>query len=59
MKRVEEIMPDDFIRAHRSFMVNWRKISKIEENMLFIGTHRVPLGEAYREALLSRLPLIQ
>ena len=59
MKRVEEIMPDDFIRAHRSYMVNWRKIHKIEENMLFIGTHRVPLGEAYRDALLNRLPLIQ
>ena len=59
MKRVEEIMPDDFVRAHRSYMVNWRKISKIEENMLFIGPHRVPLSEAYRDGLLSRLPLIQ
>ena len=52
MKRVEEIMPDGYIRAHRSYMVNWRKILKIEDNTLFIGPHRVPLGDAYRDALL-------
>ncbi len=56
MKKLEEILPADFVRAHRSYMVNWRKISRIEDGVAIIGKHRVPLGDSYRDGLLSRLP---
>ena len=48
----------DFIRAQRSYIVNWRKISRIEDGVAVIGKHRVPLGESYRETLLARLPML-
>lgn len=56
MKKLEEILPTDFVRAHRSYMVNWRRISRIEDGVALIGKHRVPLGDSYREGLLARLP---
>ncbi len=56
MKKLEEILPSDFVRAHRSYMVNWRKISRIEDGVAIIGKHRVPLGDSYRDGLLARLP---
>ncbi|MES2468730.1 MAG: LytTR family DNA-binding domain-containing protein [Verrucomicrobiota bacterium] len=56
MKKLEEILPADFVRAHRSYMVNWRKISRIEDGVAIIGKHRVPLGDSYRDGLLARLP---
>jgi DNA-binding LytR/AlgR family response regulator len=56
MKKLEELLPSDFVRAHRSYMVNWRKISRIEDGVAIIGKHRVPLGDSYRDTLLSRLP---
>jgi DNA-binding LytR/AlgR family response regulator len=56
MKKLEEILPPDFVRAHRSYMVNWRKISRIEDGVAIIGKHRVPLGDSYRDGLLARLP---
>jgi two-component system LytT family response regulator len=58
MKKLEETLPTDFIRAHRSYIVNWRKISRIEDGVAVIGKHRVPLGESYRETLLARLPML-
>ena len=58
MKKLEETLPQDFVRAHRSYMVNWRKISRIEDGVAVIGKHRVPVGESYREGLLARLPMI-
>ena len=56
LKKLEELLPADFARIHRSYMVNWRKIARIEEGVALVGKHRVPLGESYREALLARLP---
>jgi two-component system LytT family response regulator len=58
MKKLEETLPSDFVRAHRSYMVNWRKICRIEDGVAVIGKHRVPLGESYREGLLARLPML-
>ncbi len=58
MKKLEETLPGDFVRAHRSYMVNWRRISKIEDGVLVIGKHRVPIGESYRDGLLARLPML-
>ena len=58
MKKLEETLPSDFVRAHRSYIVNWRKISRIEDGVAVIGKHRVPLGESYRDGLLARLPML-
>lgn len=58
MKKLEETLPGDFVRVHRSWMVNWRRISKIEDGVLVIGKHRIPIGESYRDGLLARLPML-
>ena len=58
MKKLEETLPSDFVRAHRSYIVNWRKISRIEDGVAVIGKHRIPLGESYRDSLLARLPML-
>lgn len=58
MKKLEETLPADFVRAHRSYIVNWRKISRIEDGVAVIGKHRIPLGESYRDGLLARLPML-
>ena len=56
LKKLEDLLPGDFVRIHRSYMVNWRKIGRIEEGVALLGKHRLPLGESYRDALLARLP---
>ena len=44
-----------FIRVHRSYLINFKFVEAIEEDVLSIGTERIPLGKSYREGFYSRL----
>jgi len=43
----------DFIRVHRSFVINKAKISHLEGNRIFLTDREVPLAGTYRGALLK------
>lgn len=48
-----------FLRVHRSFFVSIDKIETIQGNEIFIGNHRIPIGQTYRTKvndLLGRRP---
>ena len=56
MKGIVNRLPDeDFIRIHRSYIVNLDKIDALEDNSLVIGEKYIPIGSSYKEALLNRL----
>jgi DNA-binding LytR/AlgR family response regulator len=44
-----------FVRVHRSYLVNFRYISAVEEDVLSVGAERIPLGKSYREAFYRLL----
>lgn len=50
-----EQLPDGFIRVHKSYMVNLSKVDKVAGNRVYINPHEIPIGRAYREALLKRI----
>lgn len=54
LKHLAESLPAEFIRVHRSYIVNTRFIQRIEGTMIKIGEHEVPVGETYREEVLKR-----
>jgi len=54
LKQLESMLPAEFIRVHRSYIVNSRLIEQIEGTTIKIGTHKVPIGETYREEVLRR-----
>lgn len=55
---VEALLPaDQFLRIHRSFIINKSKISHIEGNRVYIGTIEIPIGNNYKEGLLRTLGL--
>lgn len=49
-----------FIRVHRSFVVNVDFIStiKLNENMIFLGEHKIPFSRTYKDQLFSGINLI-
>lgn len=55
MKAVEQMLPDRFVRVHRSFIVNIDKITSRRTTLLRLGSLNVPIGETYRSLLQSRL----
>lgn len=56
---LQSLLPkSDFIRLHRSFIVNKSKIRHIEGNMITIQDTQLPIGSNYREGFLNALGLI-
>lgn len=51
MKAVEELLPQGFIRVNRSYIVNRDRIDSLDANDIFIGSHEIPIGESYRDAV--------
>jgi DNA-binding LytR/AlgR family response regulator len=58
MKDIESRVPQlTFARVHRSYIVQVEKVQSIEENILVIEGHRIPVGKSYKDALMERLNL--
>lgn len=54
IKRLMDSLPEDFMRIHKSYVVNLRKVNFIEGNQVRIGKHMIPVGPSNREELLQR-----
>lgn len=48
LKDLESVLPQNFLRVHRSFIINLSKISEIEGNSVSIENQRIPIGETYK-----------
>jgi two-component system LytT family response regulator len=56
MKYMEEKLPsDDFIRVHRSFIVQPEKIKVIERNRIVFGKEHIPISDNYKPRLVEFL----
>ncbi|GAA0893869.1 hypothetical protein GCM10009122_35490 [Fulvivirga kasyanovii] len=53
LKKMEENLPEQFYRVHRSFMVNKECISGFEGNNLLINGERIPVSKPYRSMVFS------
>lgn len=55
MKHILEALPaDEFMRVHKSYVVNLQKITFIEGNQIRIAEHTIPVSPPNREELLLR-----
>jgi DNA-binding LytR/AlgR family response regulator len=45
----------EFVRIHRSFVINKTHIKLIEGNRVFIRSHEIPIGTSYKEEFLRQL----
>jgi two-component system LytT family response regulator len=56
LKRIAGRLPfAHFRRVHRSYIVNTKLIDSIEDNMLILAGHEVPLAKSYQDELLHSL----
>jgi len=51
----EKLQGNSFQKVHRTNLVNLHKIDHIDGNLVYIGSHRLPLSESYRQNLLEQL----
>lgn len=58
MKQMEASLPEDqFIRIHKSYIINRNRIDFIERGRIVIGTAYLPIGDTYKEKVKDRLGL--
>ena len=50
LKDLYELLPTNFLRIHRSFIINLNEIKSIEGNRVFINKTPINIGETYRDA---------
>jgi len=46
---------EDFVRVHRSYIVNFQHITKVEANQLWINEFEVPISKQHRNDILEKL----
>jgi DNA-binding LytR/AlgR family response regulator len=59
MKGISAKLPDvEFMRVHRSYIVNLNKIDQIEDNTLSVAGNVVPVGVTYQKEMMARLNIL-
>lgn len=59
LKKIEEKLPTSlFLKVHRTYIINTRKIIDIEDNSVLIGKDVVPVSRANRPELMKRLNML-
>ncbi len=58
LKDLELKLPSNFVRAHRSYIVNLDHVERMDSNDIKVGRGLVPVSDSYRQDLLGRLKLL-
>lgn len=56
LSKMEKKLSDyGFLRVHRSYIINIQKVKSIQGNLIQIGKDNIPIGNSYRQVVLSRI----
>lgn len=59
LKKIVEKLPDAlFLKVHRSYIINFKKIIDIEDNSVLIAKNVIPISRSNRPELMRRLNLL-
>lgn len=59
LKKVAEKLGSDlFIRIHKSFIINFSKVTSIAEGYLFINEVKIPIGRTYRSEFIKKISIL-
>jgi two-component system, LytTR family, response regulator len=50
----QKLPPEYFLRVHKSFIVNFSKLEKMDGSQVIINQTSIPVSGTYRNALLGR-----
>ena len=56
MKKIEERLPDYFMRIHRSYIVNLKRIQEVNKNRIIMDKETyLPIGDMYKDTFQQYL----
>lgn len=57
IKKIEESLPKNFVRIHRSYLINMDLVQKISIDEVVIFNKEIPASRSFMAPLLDRLPI--
>lgn len=55
LKVIKDLLPDDFIQTHKSYVVAKYKVDKIIESQISIGKYKIPISVRLKKSVLRSL----
>ncbi|RAI88454.1 LytR/AlgR family response regulator transcription factor [Algoriphagus yeomjeoni] len=55
LTNIANALPSEFVRIHRSFIINMRHIDEVQSNEVLIGKDLFPISRNYRDVFLAKL----
>jgi len=55
MTDLEKLLPEGFVRCHKSFIVSLPGINSIEHDRIRIGNKYIPIGDSYKEDFYKKI----
>ncbi len=55
LRSYEKILSSEFLRVHKSYIINVSKLKSIDGNRLTLGDQVIPIGRQYKKELLTKL----
>ncbi|OYT17161.1 MAG: DNA-binding response regulator, partial [Bacteroidetes bacterium 4572_77] len=55
LKALEQKLPDNFTRIHRSYIVNRNEVKSLYGNMVEIADQKLNIGSTYKESAIKEL----
>lgn len=59
ISKLAELLPDQFLRIHRSFIVNKHAISAFNKDSISINNQQLSISRSYKDAVISQLQGLQ
>jgi len=59
LKSIEDkLLPFGFERVHKSYLINFRMVTRISEGYVFFNETKVPIGRAYKQDFMTKISLL-
>lgn len=58
LKSIEDKLPPQFIRVHRSYIISLDKADRIEENIIYVKNKSIPVSDSYWKSLKDSLNIL-
>lgn len=55
MKSLEDTLPAQFFRVHRSYIINFDHLESVSRRSLSVAKTEIPLGDMYRDSFMAKL----
>ena len=55
LRKLEEMLPKNFLRVHKSFIIALTQLEYLEGNQAKIGEIKIPIGQSYRDKVNALL----